>query len=82
MLPDMTEYTLQKYHKSTHEKVNNMTSGIFNTAINLGNAFGAFIGAVLNEKIGFRYTADVIGISIFIVGVIYYFTTNSAKAFR
>jgi len=82
LLPDMTDYALSKYHKSTHERVNNMVSAMFNASVNVGNALGAIMGALLNDRIGFRLTADVIGISVFIVGIIYFFTTNSIEAFR
>lgn len=78
LLPEITDSVAGLYHKSHHEKVNNMCSGLFNTCINLGTAFGSLIGAYLNERIGYRYTVDVVGASIFLFGLIYFYLTNSA----
>ena len=78
----MTEYAHTKYHRTTHEKVNNMCSGMFNSTLNFGNALGSLTGSLLNSKIGFRLTSDVVGMSILIVGLIYFLTTNSIEAFK
>ena len=53
LLPDMTEYAQKRYHSSTHETVNNMCSGIFNSVLYFGNALGSMIGSILDEENGF-----------------------------
>ena len=60
-LPTMVE-TANKYYPSQQSKVNNMSSGIFNTFLGLGEVIGPLFGATMCEKVSFRKTSDIIAL--------------------
>ena len=53
-LPEMTESTLHSYDKSVHERVNNMSSGVFSAFMGLGSCLGPIYGSYASSAIGFR----------------------------
>ena len=54
--------TANKYYPNQQLKVNNMSSGIFNTFLGLGEVIGPLFGAAMCEKISFRKTSDTIAL--------------------
>ena len=54
--------TANKYYPNQQRKVNNMSSGIFNTFLGLGEVIGPLFGASMCEKISFRKTSDIIAL--------------------
>ena len=46
ILPEMSNSALEHYHKSVHERVNNMASGMFTFQIGLGSCLGPIFGSI------------------------------------
>ena len=57
-LPSMVE-SVTAYYPNQVSRVNNLSSGVFNTANGLGEVIGPMFGAALYEDYGFRVTSDV-----------------------
>jgi len=63
-LPSMVESVIV-YYPNQVSRVNNLSSGVFNTANGLGEVIGPMFGAALYEDHGFRTTSDVTALITF-----------------
>ena len=54
--------TANKYYPNQQRKVNNVSSGIFNAFLGLGEVIGPLFGASMCEKISFRKTSDIVAL--------------------
>jgi hypothetical protein len=63
--------------------VNNLSSGVFNTANGLGEVIGPLFGAAMYEQSGFKMTSDVTSlITFFYVFVFVFVLTNGIASIR
>ena len=59
--------------------MNNLSSGVFNTANGLGEVIGPLFGAALYRQSGFRATSDMTALIVFVYVMIFTFIlTNGA----
>ena len=54
----MVESVINVYPTQT-SRINNLSSGVFNTSMGLGEVIGPLFGAAMYEKSGFRTTSDM-----------------------
>lgn len=60
-LPEMIRSVEQDFDNSKGE-VNDVASGVFNTALGVGQVSGPLVGSLLTHKLGFRETTDILSI--------------------
>lgn len=60
-LPEMIRSVEQDFDNSRGE-VNDVASGIFNTALGVGQVSGPLVGSLLTHQLGFRETTDVLSL--------------------
>ena len=58
-------------------RVNNLSSGIFNTANGLGEVVGPLFGAAMYETSGFRMTSDMTAVITFLYVFVFIFILNN-----
>ena len=69
-LPSMVESVIGQYPTQVG-RVNNLSSGVFNTANGLGEVIGPLFGAWMYEKSGFRMTSDFTAMIAFLYALIF-----------
>ena len=78
----MVESVAQHYPNQIG-RVNNLSSGVFNTANGLGEVVGPLFGAAMYETSGFRMTSDITSIITFLyVFVFVFILTNGIASIR
>lgn len=65
----MVESVIDVYPNQT-SRINNLSSGVFNTSMGLGEVVGPLFGSAMYEKSGFRTTSDMTAL----VTIFYVFT--------
>lgn len=69
------------YYPTQTSRVNNLSSGIFNTANGLGEVIGPLFGAACYEQSGWRMTSDFTAIiTFFYVFVFIFILTNGISS--
>ena len=76
-LPSMVESVIQ-YYPNQVTRINNLSSGVFNTANGLGEVIGPMFGAAMYEDYGFRTTSDVTALITFGYVLIFIFILTRA----
>jgi len=79
-LPSMVECVIGHYPNQV-SRVNNLSSGVFNTANGLGEVIGPMFGAALYEDYGFRTTSDITALITFGYVLVFIFILSRAKNF-
>ena len=69
-LSSMVESVISHYPTQVG-RVNNLSSGVFNTANGLGEVIGPLFGAWMYEKSGFRMTSDFTAMIAFLYALIF-----------
>lgn len=84
-LPEMI-HAVEKDFDNTYKEVNDVASGVFNTALGVGQLTGPFLGSFLTNSLGFRETTDILSIyAISFAGIYLIFGggfTSIVKLFR
>ena len=81
-LPSMVESVAQHYPNQVG-RVNNLSSGVFNTANGLGEVIGPLFGAAMYEQSGFKMTSDVTSFFTFCYVFVFVFVlTNGIASIR
>jgi MFS family permease len=81
-LPSMCE-SVSAHYPNQVSRVNNLSSGVFNTANGLGEVIGPMFGAAMYEEYGFRMTSDVTAlITFFYVLAFVFILTNGMDSIR
>ena len=70
-LPEMIR-TVENDFDNSKGEVNDVASGIFNTALGIGQVSGPLIGSFMTHQIGFRSTTDLLSIYAIVFGTIYF----------
>lgn len=75
LLPVMQEDVLKMYQMedpSWKRSLNDVTAGIYNSFMVLGQVVGYVIGPQLNGSVGFEVTTRVVGLMIFVQSLVFY----------
>ena len=78
-LPSMVESVIGSYPNQVM-RINNLSSGVFNTANGLGEVIGPLFGAAMYEDYGFRATSDVTALITFCYVILFVFILYKAPA--
>lgn len=62
--------------------VNDLSSGIFNSFLGIGQVIAPAYGSFLTEAVGFRMTCDIVAIILFVFAILYFAIAGGAEAFR
>jgi len=80
-LPEMIDVALVKY-PDDEIAVNDLSSGVFNSFLGIGQVAGPLFGALMTEAYGFRVTTDVMGIITLIYALVYFVVGEGPAAFK
>ena len=80
-LPEMIESVIHKYPDDEF-LINDLSSGIFNCFLGIGQISGPLYGSLMTEHAGFRLTADYVAFILLGFSVIYFFFGSGWSAFR
>ena len=80
-LPEMIDVALEKF-PDDEIAVNDLSSGIFNSFLGIGQVVGPLYGALMTEAFGFRVTTDVMGIITLIFALVYFVVGEGPAAFK
>ena len=80
-LPEMVESALPLY-PGQERKVNDLSSGLFNSFLGFAQFIAPVYGSVMVEAIGFRLTCDVVGLICIFFALLYFVVAGGATAFR
>lgn len=78
----MVESALPKYDKSIKRRVNNLSSGIFNGMLGVGQVLAPAYGSFMEGSLGFRWTCDIVAIITLVYGCLYLVIGNGCQAFK
>lgn len=81
-LPEMIESVLPFYPPNAECEINNLSSGIFNMFLGIGQILGPMLGAELTRAYGFRSCCDIMAVICLIYSIMYYLFANGKAAFR
>jgi MFS family permease len=80
-LPEMIRSVENDFDNSKGE-VNDVASGVFNTALGVGQVSGPLMGSFLTHKFGFRNTTDFLSLYALGFWVVYFIFGNGVSALR
>jgi MFS family permease len=80
-LPEMIESVALHYPQSAEFQINNLSSGMFNMFLGLGQIFGPMYGATIADAYGFRTCCDSVAVICLTYAVLYYIFANGKHAF-
>ena len=81
-LPEMTEAVLKDFSPEDQEVINDLSSGIFNCFLGLGQIAGPLFGSIMTSQFGFRLSADFVSIIIGIFAIVYFVFGEGSAAFK
>lgn len=81
-LPEMIESVIPHYPKSAEMEINNVSSGIFNMFLGLGQIIGPLYGSIVTETYGFRTCCDSVSIICLCYSIVYYFVADGKTALK
>lgn len=81
-LPEMIETVIPLYPESCESQINDISSGLFNMFLGLGQIIGPLFGAQVTEKYGFKTCCDSVAIICLSFSIFYYIFGNGNQAFR
>ena len=80
-LPEMVESALP-YYPGHEGLVNDLSSGIFAAFFGIGQMLAPTYGSYMTAAYNFRITCDVMAITVFTFGVIYFLFGSGVQAFK
>ena len=80
-LPEMVESTLPLF-PGQEQVVNDLSSGVFNAFLGLGQVFAPMYGSTVKDLLGFRLTCDIVALICFVFGLFYFLIGGGIEAFR
>jgi MFS family permease len=81
-LPEMIESVLPLYPDSAESQINDISSGMFNMFLGIGQVAGPLFGSIVSKKLGFRMTCDLVAVICLVFSICYYVFTDGAEAMR
>lgn len=80
-LPEMIESVLPYYPESADAQINDLSSGIFNMFLGIGQVIGPLFGSYVTSHYGFRYCSDLVSVIRLVFAIMYYMFGEGTKAF-
>ena len=80
-LPEMIEASKVDFPNQNKQTTNNYISAIFNAGLGLGCCIGPLYGAMTYEKLNFRLTEDILGVTLIVFSIIYFASAGGYSAF-
>ena len=71
-LPEMIESVLPEYPMEAETQINDISSGIFNMFLGLGQIIGPMFGATVTQLIGFETCCDIVAMICLLYSILYY----------
>ena len=81
-LPEMIESVIPLYPESAESQINDLSSGIFNMFLGIGQVMGPLFGAIVSKNLGFRMTCDLVAVICLLFSMCYYVFADGAEAMR
>jgi len=82
IFPEMLESVEERYPQYLGgAELSNVSAGMFNSALGVGEAIGPVVSSLLNSRIGFRGSQDVLGLIVSGFCVIYFFMCGGPYMF-
>lgn len=81
-LPEMIESVIKEYPPESELRINDLSSGIFNMFLGIGQILGPLYGSYMTETHGYRYTCDVVSVICLTFSMVYYTLCDGQEAFR
>lgn len=81
-LPEMIETALPLYPAYCESQINDISSGLFNMFLGLGQILGPLFGAQMTENYGFQTCCDYVAIICLVFALLYYVTCDGKEAFK
>ena len=78
----MIESVLPHYPESADHQINDLSSGIFNMFLGIGQVIGPLYGSFVTSHYGFRYCSDFVSVICLVFAITYYMFGEGAKAFQ
>jgi MFS family permease len=78
----MIESVLPEYPESAEVQINDLSSGIFNMFLGIGQVAGPLFGSIVSKQVGFRLTCDLVALICLLFSIAYYIVTDGAHAMR
>ena len=79
-LPEMIESVLD-YYPGEETEVNDISSGVFNMFLGIGQVSGPIFGSLIANRFGFRVCCDYVAIVSLLFGILYFIFTNGFASF-
>ena len=70
-LPEMVDSVIPHYPESIGQ-VNDISAGLFNMFLGIGQIIGPLYGAIMTKNFGFRICCDTLGLFCLIFSIIYF----------
>lgn len=80
-LPEMVEHSQNVFGDRYEREVNDLSSGIFNAFLGVGQGLAPLYGSMSMQSIGWRLTTDVVAIVCLTFAVVYYVLGGGYEAF-
>jgi MFS family permease len=80
-LPEMIDVAMEKFPHDEY-LVNDLSSGIFNACISMGQLAGPIYGALMSEFTNFRLCCDYAAITMVVFALIYFIFGHGWSSFR
>ena len=76
-LPEMIDSASEKFPQSNINDINDVSSGLFNMFLGIGQICGPIISSSITKNFGFKTSCDTVAVISFIFGIIYFMFTRS-----
>lgn len=80
-LPEMIESVIHQ-HPEKEFLVNDLSSGIFNCFLGIGQIIAPLYGSLMTEYYGFRLTADILALMMLSYSILYFFLGDGINGFK
>lgn len=72
LLPEIIEGVQEKLQRFDSYQVNDKAAGLNNACYGIGCIIAPILGGYLNDKVGFVHTCEIMALSAFACGIIYF----------
>lgn len=68
------------YYPGQEEEINDLSSGLFNMFLGIGQVLGPLYGAIVTEMYGYKVCCDFVAVISLFFAVLYYVITDGKEA--